>query len=188
MSPLRPAHFLILLLCALGLALSVGDRAAAAKISCGQQVLNDWADGRIDKSYPAHCYQEALRLAPQDTRVYSSLEADLARALQNAIGGVVPAGQVGNPVGVKFEKAVRETERSQTKKKNIHHQDDDVLAYQAANSIGPPGGGGGSGGGGLPLPLIVLAGVALVLLATGTFGMVSRRIQESRIQHPDSTS
>jgi hypothetical protein len=168
------------LLVAPTLALS-GQASAKKKISCGRQVLNDWYDGRIDESYPAHCYRDALKLAPEDVKTYSSLEADLQRALENSVGGIVPAGQVGNPTGTKFERAVREQQlKKHNVKKDINHSDDDVLAYEAAAStLGPPGSGSS---GGLPLPLIVLAAVAFLLLVAGGAGMISRRLQENRHQ------
>ena len=180
MIPFRFTRLLILALCALGLALASGERASAA-IPCGRQVLNDWADGRIDKSYPAHCYREALELANTDVRAYSSLEADIERALQNAIGGVVPGGQIGNPSGAKFELAVREQQLEDTlaQRRDMHHSDDDVLTYDVGPST-PGGGSGGVGDTGLPIPLIILAALAFALLLAGSVGMVARRAQESR--------
>ncbi len=178
MTSIRLTRLLVLFLCALALALASGERASAA-IPCGQQVLNDWADGRIDRSYPAHCYREALKRANTDIRAYSSLEADIERALQNAVGGVVPAGQIGNPSGAKFELAVREQQLEESVVlRDIHHSDDDVLVYDVGPST-PGGGGSGGADTGLPIPLIILAALAFALLFAGSVGMIARRAQEN---------
>src|SRR6059036_1972164 len=42
-------------------------------------------DGRVDKTYPVHCYREALRSIPEDQLIYGTLRDDLNRALQATI-------------------------------------------------------------------------------------------------------
>jgi hypothetical protein len=61
--------------------------AAASSGSCSRAVLADWSDGRIDREYPAACYREALRLLPDDLRVYGTAQTDIYRALMSAVGG-----------------------------------------------------------------------------------------------------
>ena len=55
---------------------------AGAITPCGKKVLNDWWDnGRVDRLYPLHCYEEAIDSIPADIRDYSDAEAGhLARA------------------------------------------------------------------------------------------------------------
>lgn len=148
---------------------------AAAKIPCGKQVLNDWYDnGRVDRLYPLHCYEEAIDLIPPDIRDYADAEEVISRALQGALRGVlVPGG------------------------------DDPTPGDNDRNPSGPAGGsnggsGGNSGGTGgsnpgtgpeatpdintsgpssIPIPLIVLGGMSLALLAAGGLGYLSRRRQ-----------
>jgi len=55
---------------------------AAGATDCSAQLLSDWRDGRIDGTYPVHCYREALAKLPEDLQVYSTAESDLTRALQ----------------------------------------------------------------------------------------------------------
>ena len=55
--------------------------APQAERTCGKAVLNDWADGRIDKAYPAPCYEAAIEAMPEDLRAYSTATDDISRAL-----------------------------------------------------------------------------------------------------------
>lgn len=55
---------------------------AAANPSCGSRLLEDWKDGRIDRTYPVVCYRQALAGLPEDVRVYSTAPTDITRALQ----------------------------------------------------------------------------------------------------------
>jgi len=68
--------------------------SAPARSSCSQALIRDWADGRIDGTYPVACYRAALRSLPTDLQVYSSAPEDIAQALRNRIvaGARRPAG------------------------------------------------------------------------------------------------
>ena len=59
--------------------------AAGAAPSCASRLIADWRDGRIDGTYPVACYREALSSLPEDLRIYSSAQSDIARALQNRV-------------------------------------------------------------------------------------------------------
>src|SRR5213083_556121 len=60
--------------------------SAAASGGCGQRLLADWRDGRIDGTYPVTCYRQALANLPEDVRVYSTAQSDITRALQARLG------------------------------------------------------------------------------------------------------
>src|SRR5881227_4458251 len=62
-------------------ALAFGAGNATAKAPCWKTLLNDWFDGRIDNTYPVHCYHEAINKLPEDVRDYSQARDDLSRAL-----------------------------------------------------------------------------------------------------------
>jgi hypothetical protein len=49
--------------------------------ACGKAVLTDWADGRLDRAYPAPCYEAAIEVMPEDLRAYTTAKDDIARAL-----------------------------------------------------------------------------------------------------------
>ena len=53
--------------------------------NCQSRLLHDWADGRIDGTYPVACYRAALRSLPADLKVYSSAPDDIRQALSQRI-------------------------------------------------------------------------------------------------------
>jgi hypothetical protein len=149
-------------------------RAASAGTPCWKVLLNDWYDGRIDGSYPRHCYNDALHHLPADVSTYSSAREDIQRALQSAIAKQKKAGNEGGP---------------------------NTIVPPTGPAKGSGGGGGGGGttttgpdkGTGsangpldsgspssLPTPLLVLGGLALLLVAAGAAGLVAKRIQARR--------
>src|SRR3954466_12657191 len=92
---LRP---LILVVTAALVAVAFGVSTAQAS-SCSSALIRDWyVDGRIDKTYPVHCYREALKDIPEDQIVYGTLRDDLNRALAQVIsannGNVGPTPRV----------------------------------------------------------------------------------------------
>jgi hypothetical protein len=147
--------------------------AAAATTKCGDKVLADWFDnGRIDRLYPLHCYEDAIDAIPADLRDYADAEEVISRALQSALRGELAAGGVDPTPG-----------------------DDDPRTPGGPAGGGDDGGTGGSGTGGdpeaapdidtggpssVPIPLLVLGGMSLALLAAGGLGYLSRRRQAAR--------
>jgi hypothetical protein len=156
--------------------------SAGAATKCGEKVLADWYDnGRIDKLYPLNCYEEAIDAIPDDIGPYVDAEDVITRALQGALhGNVVKGGCDPSADG---------------------SPDDCANAQGGGGGNGSNGGnGGGSGGNGsgdgtdggsqtaapdvdtsapssVPIPLIVLGGLSLLLLAAGALGYLSRRRQ-----------
>lgn len=53
--------------------------------TCAEVLVRDWADGRIDGTYPLVCYRAALKSLPTDLRIYSSAPDDISQALQQRI-------------------------------------------------------------------------------------------------------
>ena len=170
---LRP---LILVAAALAIGAALGTTAQPAQARslsiCSKALVHDWlVDGRVDKTYPVHCYREALKTIPEDQLVYGTLRDDLNRALQNTI------------------------------RKNNGHVNSDTpvpgfLALGGGGSDGGdgPGGTGGSGGvfhwlahtlgpntaDSVPVPLLVLGGLALALMAAAGISFATRRMQARR--------
>ena len=64
-------------------ALGFAQPAQARTMStCSKALVHDWyVDGRVDKTYPVHCYREALSKIPEDQLIYGTLREDLKRAL-----------------------------------------------------------------------------------------------------------
>jgi hypothetical protein len=80
----RERFSVLLGVAAIGATLALSGSAAAAP-NCGQQVIADWRDGRLDGTYPVSCYRQALGELPEDVRVYSSAQSDITRALQTRV-------------------------------------------------------------------------------------------------------
>ncbi|HEY6017205.1 MAG TPA: hypothetical protein VIU16_10495 [Gaiellaceae bacterium] len=149
--------------------------SAAKAAPCWKKLITDWYDGRIDHSYPVHCYRDALKHLPQDVRTYSDAYDVISRALASATRG----------------------------KK---HVDQNALIPPPGPNDGGKGGGSGPGAGGggssggsdsgflnqavgklgsnkadtVPVPLLVLAGLAVLLVAAGGAGLLARRVQTRR--------
>jgi hypothetical protein len=149
-------------------ALGFAQPAQARTMStCSAALIHDWyVDGRVDKTYPVHCYREALRDIPEDQLIYGTLRDDLRRALQSAIrdnGGHVNANTPVPPLG-------------------------------GGSGPGNPGGTGTSGGflhwvaralgpntaDSIPIPLLVLGGLAFALMAAAGVSFLARRMQARR--------
>jgi hypothetical protein len=80
----RHAHACALLAAAFaaGIMLLVLTPVATGAPSCGDTVLLDWSDnGRIDKLYALHCYDEAIDEMPADLRDYTDASDVITRAL-----------------------------------------------------------------------------------------------------------
>ena len=153
-----------------------GNAAPKAKDTtpCWKTLINDWYDGRIDGAYPRHCYNDALKHLPADVQTYSSAHDDILRALQSAIAKQKKLGhKVGSntliaaPAGPK-KGGGSKTDTTQTGRKQ---------GTGLANKLNP-----GSPSS-LPVPLLILGGLALVLVAAGGAGLVVKRIQARR-QNP----
>jgi hypothetical protein len=175
-------------------------RPAAAATPCWKTLLTDWYDGRIDGTYPIHCYSDALKHLPADVQTYSSAHDDILRALQSAEARLKKNGHKTGPLT-----PVPPPSNG-----------------GATTTTSAPAGGGSSGGGSdggtdagggnggqatstvghkpakglagvadklnpsspssFPVPLLVLGGLAILLVAAGGIGLVAKRLQDRRAQ------
>jgi hypothetical protein len=158
---------------AIGAALGTAAKPAQARTmsSCSKALIHDWyVDGRVDKTYPVHCYREALKQIPEDQAIYGTLRQDLTRALQSTIrqhGGnvngntlVVPLGGPGNGGGSDGPTA------GATGNGGVFHWLAQKLGPSTADSI--------------PIPLLILGGLAFALMAAAGVSLLARRIQARR--------
>ncbi len=170
-SPYRRAHVLsalLALVAAAFVALTLPGTAMATP--CGDAVLADWFDnGRIDRLYQAHCYEEAIDDIPDDLRDYANAEEIIGRALQASLrneldpGGVDPTpgnnspgrpGTPANPGGP--SEPTDPTEPTEP-------------GSEAAPDVDT------TGISSVPIPLLVLGGMSIALLGAGGLGYLSRR-------------
>ena len=145
-----------------GVALLSAPGASAA--TCGRQVIDDWWDGRIDGTYPFHCYDDAIESLPRDVRDYSSAEDDIKRALQAAMRGEPAPPNRDGPPG----------EGGAGDPGTPTPPGSDPPGTDAA----PPLGESASS---VPVPLLILGGLALLLVAGGSIGYLLRRFQRRRL-------
>ena len=164
---------------------------AAAATPCWKTLLTDWYDGRIDNVYPLHCYTDALKHLPADVQTYSSAHDDIVRALDNARarlrkagqkvtpntpvppssnGGSGPTSSGGNTSKTKTGKTSKPTTVPATSTPEPGKQQGKGLT-KIADKLNP------SSPSSLPLPLLVLGGLAILLVAAGAAGLLAKRWQ-----------
>jgi hypothetical protein len=136
-------------------ALATASPATAAK-PCWRQVLDDWTDNtKLNRTYPIACYDTALKNLPEDIVSYTDAYDQISNARQDALQG------------------------------------DRVLSGSGGDDDPDAGGGGGGpladllGAGtdsadSIPLPLLILGGLATLLMAAGGAGLLSRKLQARR--------
>ncbi len=146
--------------------------AASAK-TCAEKVIDDWyGNGRVDQIFPKHCYLEAIRSLPVDVKDYSNAEDDIRRALAYAAQGKPDPGPAGGPAptGTTGEDPSDTTPTTPTTPDTLG-PDGQTNAAGEVDTSGPSS---------LPIPLLILGGLALLLLAAGGAGYLSRRAQARR--------
>jgi len=189
--PLTVRLPILLALTALVAAVGVlaGPSPATAAKPCWVQLVNDWYDGRIDKTYPVSCYRAAIKNLPEDVRSYSEAREDIERALLAAIRQNEQAGGDDLGPGDPVPPEPREPGETATETGGPGGDAEDEGEAAPPGSGGDPDEGGGilepfkpANADSVPIPLLVLAGLALLLLAAAAAGFVARRIQARRMR------
>jgi hypothetical protein len=191
-TPIFKAAFAAALIAAALVGSAARPAPAQAATPCWKLLLNDWYDGRIDQTYAVHCYKDALKHLPSDVQTYSSAHDDILRALQSAItkqkndhknvsnNTLVPpekgSGGGSSSNGGSGGGGSGGTATSTTP----------TTSTTSTTEPGRPGQGGLAGQVGsdnassVPLPLLILGGLALVLVAAGAAGLIAKRVQARR--------
>jgi hypothetical protein len=161
-------------------ALSLTGPAAAA--TCGKRVIDDWyADGRVDGTYALHCYDDAIEALPRDVRDYSSAKEDIERAMQAAMRGEDPptstteTGGGSGSSGSGGPSDPTPTTPGTTEPDPADTPGETGVDEEAAAPVDT------AASDSVPLPLLVLGGLALLLIAAGSLGYLVRRVQARRI-------
>jgi cobalamin biosynthesis Mg chelatase CobN len=188
----------IVLLLALVAAASLGPARAEAATPCRDKIFNQWYhDGKISSSFPLSCYRDALKHIPADVAVYSSLGDDIRLALQAAVdrshGKSVPS-EVGNGTRLTSSSASTNTSSTtpSTSSTSTNSQGTTTPVDTAPNAPDPgattptsstpvAAPSTSSSSSSVPLPVLVLGGVALLLVASGAVGLGVRRYRRG---HP----
>jgi hypothetical protein len=167
-----PTHKPALLVAAIVLLTAVAALAVApaqaAKKPCWEQVIDDWLDnGRIDGVYSTRCLEDARRHLPEDIRAYSDIEDKIDAVIQDNTrtpqgrgdGTTSPRPNLSLPEGAEITRNAG--------------SDDDDGGGPLDKALNPTPTSADT----IPLPLIILAAFALLLLAAGAAGLAQRKLK-----------
>lgn len=167
------AFFIILLVCCAGI-LATASPALAAKSPCWKQVINDWSqDGSIDGAYSAKCIEEALDRVPEDIRAYSDFE-EQAKAARLAAGRALQSSGGSGSDSTDETQSGTDDEAAPIKPREPETGPKDETLIQSA--LGTNGNNADS----VPLPLLILLGLAGALIAAGGVGLGARKLRAHR--------
>lgn len=140
------------------LALAVSAPPAAATTPCWVQIQNEWvAKDRVSTTYPLHCYGEAIKHVPDDLAQYSSIIDDIVAARQQA-------SRLRHPTGLTPTKTSANDPDAPSR----------GVYKKALNKLGP------TNADSFPLPLLILGGLSVLMVAAGGAGLVSRRVRSRK--------
>jgi hypothetical protein len=159
----------LLVICAVfATVLGIGAPVAAAR-PCWKDLVDDyWADNRVDKVYPIACYRDAMNSLPLDVKNYSDVQDDLRRALLAAIrderdSGGGPGFRSAAGKDVLPPAAIDDGGGKRGFLEEVIHK----LGPKNASSI--------------PVPLLVLATIALLLIGAAGASYATRWYQSRRV-------
>jgi len=165
---------------------------ASSTDPCAQRVIRDWYDGgRVDGVYPLRCYRAAIRALPEDVLQYSDARIEIERALAFAARGdrdrvrsrvdppAPPAAAKQRPVVPRSEFATRSTAPKVAKRPTspqvetadspVPRAFDDPVQLAARDDLRV------TDARGVPYPVVVLATLAALLVATAAAARVMTR-------------
>jgi hypothetical protein len=190
----RPTLRLALLLVLTASVFAVIAGAAAAKTPCGEKVIDDWygsKSGQLHNVYALHCYRDALKIVSHrtDIDVYSNARQDILFALQQAIA-LGKSGKGGDPPDITSSPETADALPSFLGGPDAKHEGHAPPGTQPVTirprTVTDPGvvpgvlNSGNSSASSVPLPAIVLGGIAALLLALGSAAYLARRRQLRR--------
>jgi hypothetical protein len=182
----------------LGLAASPAmAKKPAKKAACWKILVNDWYDGTVDGKYALRCYRDALRHLKGETYAvgYTSAYDDINRAYQQRRQEI--AGRDVGPYQSRGDSIVSPTGRPPTGRgpgsgpnfvapdrwyppasEPVQRTDDQSPVGDLIQTLGP------NDATSIPIPLMILAGIALLLMAAGAVSLIARRAQGRRATVP----
>ena len=168
------AGALALLVAGVGTAAAAPAASQQATNKCWLDVINDWADNnQVDKIYAIPCYTQAIQhlSAYPDIAGYSSAADDIHRAMLAVIHeegrGGPPSTSGGSDTPTPPSLGGGGTNPPSSGHTGLWKSLTDRLSPGNAQSI--------------PLPLIVLAGLAVLLLLAAAATWFARRVQTRRV-------
>lgn len=160
---------LLLALIAVVAALAIPGAAEAAR-PCWKDLVDDyWADFRVDKVYAVSCYRDAMEALPRDVEEYSDAQDDLRSALLAAIRDQRGDGGFNTDEG----------EGEESEGEVLPPVDDEGgggFFQEVIDKLGP------KNAGSVPVPILVLGGIALLLFGAAGVSYGARWLQERQAQ------
>ena len=145
---------------------------------CGAQVVNDWythKDKKVHGHYPLHCYQDAINSLPTDVNTYTNAkEAISAAAAAEALRCKSNCGPTDSSGGTESSKLLP-GEKPIARHNTYDFTPPIEIPIVPVSTSSPSS---------VPLPLIVLAALAAVLLLAGAGSYVVRRLKANRAAPP----
>lgn len=189
---MTPARRPLLLLLAVAALFAMPAAAKAEKAEgCAKAIIADWFDNnRIDKIYkPLSCYRKAIAALPTDVKEYTEAAEDIRRAWALARKGKEDTGPTDGSTGSDADPddaggaggpgagqpgpggpGVADGGPGTANGGLAPEPGDDGTAVPGSDGIADP-----SESSSVPIPLIVLAALALLLLLAGGAGYLRRR-------------
>ena len=130
---------------------------------------------------PLQCYRDAIKGLPEDLKQYGQAADDIARALQVA---TVDKSSGRRPTRHHLRSAPTETNWNDDDGDTDTHGDTETGGPETKETIVAVDNTDPGSPSSVPMPLIILGGLALLLLALGSAGYISRRAQARRGEPP----
>jgi hypothetical protein len=171
-----PARSLTVLVALVGLTtvlFAVVSAPAQAAKPCWERVMDDWTDnGLIEGDYSASCIAATRRHVPEDLRSYTDILDKLDSYRQTTGRTLQSAGGTGPQSGTGATPPSRGEEPEPSA--NANGKDEGPISVVLGK--------GTTDASSIPLPLIVLAGLALALMAAGGVGVAHRKLAARKIR------
>lgn len=158
---------------------SASSAASTKATGCAQQVVDDWYshNRQVRGHYPLHCYQEAIDSLGSDVGDYTNAKEAISAAMAAEAllckSNCGPTNSSGGPESSKLQPGEKPIAR--------HNTYDFPGAYVPPIEIVPVSSSSPSS---IPLPLIILAALAALLLLAGAGSYVARRLKANRVAPP----
>jgi hypothetical protein len=173
-----------IVLVAIGAVLAVGAAPAKAAKPCWERVIDDWVDNEVlDGVYSTNCLAAAREHVPEDLRTYTDIIDKIDAARQAAVRRLQSTGGSGSGSG---SSSGSNSDGTVKPSSEAPEPEPDVGPVKDEGPISSVLSKGTDDASSIPVPLIVLAGLALLLMAAGGAGFAHRKLHARRVSSRDS--